>query len=68
MSNELTAENLKGALWDTLKDVRSGKSGAQDADAVATQAREILRTVKTQLDICRLAKRDVPAEVIKFNG
>lgn len=35
-------------------------------DAVAAQAREILRTVKVQLQVCAQGKRAVPKEVIDF--
>ena len=63
---ELTATNLKNALWDTLEDVRRGRKQPAEADSVATQAREILRTIKTQLAICAQSKRCVPPEVIVF--
>jgi len=36
------------------------------ADAVAAQAREILRTTNTQLRIVQQAKRQVPIEVVSF--
>lgn len=35
-------------------------------DAIAAQAREILRTVKVQLQVCAHTKRSVPVEVIDF--
>jgi hypothetical protein len=62
----LSATNLKAALWETLNDVKSDKMQAAQGDAIAGQAREILRTVKTQLQICAQAKRNVPTEVIDF--
>jgi hypothetical protein len=65
-NSELTATNLKNALWETLKDVRSGDKQPAEADAIATQAREILRTVKVQLAVVQQSKRVVPAEVINF--
>lgn len=64
---KLTATNLKNALWETLNNVKEGKIDAGQADSVASQAREILRTTKVQLDIARLTKRDVPAEVLTFS-
>ncbi len=63
---ELTAKNLKNSLWDTLQKVQSGKIAPAEADSVATQAREILRTTNTQLQIFRQAKRNVSIEVINF--
>lgn len=65
---KLTATNLKDALWDTLQQLQDGKIEAGQADSISSQAREILRTVKIQLDISRDSKRDVSADVIAFNG
>ena len=62
----LTATNLKEALWETLQGIKNGNMPAGEGDAIACQAREILRTVKTQLQIVSQSKRDVPVEVIKF--
>ncbi len=64
--NELTAQNLKGKLWETLNDLRDNKMQPGHADAIASQAREILRTVRTQLMVTQQAKRVVPVEVINF--
>lgn len=63
---ELTASNLKKALWDTLGDIKSGVIQPGQGDAIASQAREILRTVKVQLQVVSHAKRSVPADVITF--
>lgn len=65
--SELTATNLKQALWETLNDVKDGKVAPAEGDAVATQAREILRTTNTQLRIAQQTKRNVPTEVIDFS-
>jgi len=37
------------------------------ADAIAAQSREILRTVKIQLQVAGQAKRQVPQEIIEFS-
>lgn len=65
--SELTATNLKQALWETLENVKKGSLAPAEADAVATQAREILRATNTQLRIAQQSKRSVPAEVISFS-
>lgn len=65
-ADKLTAQNLKSVLWDTLKEIRSGSLSAGDADAVASQAREILRTTNTQLRIAAQSNRVVSQDVIKF--
>ena len=64
---ELTAKNLKSALWETLNDVRSDRLSPGQADTIASQAREILRTTNTQLRIASQSKRVVPMDVIKFS-
>lgn len=64
--SDLSAKNLKSALWDTLSLVKDGKMEASQADSVAAQAREILRTTNTQLRIAQQAKRPVAVDVITF--
>lgn len=64
--NGLSAVNLKQALWETLNDIKADKMQASQGDAIASQAREILRTVKVQLQIATHTKRSVPVEVIDF--
>jgi len=66
MSN-LSAANLKQALWETLNDIKTEKMQASQGDAIAAQAREILRTVKVQLQIAGQTKRSVPLEIINFS-
>lgn len=63
---ELTATNLKEALWTTLQEVRRNRKTPAEADSIATQAREILRTVKTQLAIASQSKRPVPTDLLTF--
>lgn len=63
----LTAVNLKNSLWGTLNALRQKKMSPGAADAVASQAREILRTVKIQLAISAATARSVPYEVVEFS-
>ena len=63
----LTASSLKNALWETLNKIRGGSMQPAEGDSIASQAREILRTVKVQLQIAQVAKRNVPTEVIDFS-
>lgn len=65
--SELTASNLKNVLWSTMTDLQSGAIQPGQGDAIAAQAREILRTVRTQLMVTSQAKRSVPADVITFS-
>lgn len=64
--NELSATNLKDALWDTLNQVKNGDMQPSQGDAVAAQAREIIRTVNTQLRVMAQSNRQVPTNVITF--
>lgn len=64
---KLTAVNLKNALWETLNDLKTGAIQPGQGDAIASQAREILRTVKTQLQVSNQSKRSVPVEIITFS-
>lgn len=66
MKNDLNAINLKGQLWETLQGIRSGDITPGSGDAVAAQAREILRTVRTQLAIFTQANQAVTDELIEF--
>ena len=65
-THELNASNLKGELWKTLQELRSGKIQPGHGDAIASQAREILRTVRTQLMVTQQARRPVPLDCINF--
>ncbi len=62
----LSATNLKNVLWDTLLKVKSGKMEAGQADAVASQAREILRTTTVQLKVASQSNRNISKDVIAF--
>lgn len=62
----LSAVNLKDALWDTLQAIKSDNMLPAQGDAIAAQAREIIRTVKVQLQVCAQSKRNVPTEIIDF--
>lgn len=66
-STKLTAVALKNVFWDTLNQVKSGAMDPGNADSIATQGREIIRTVNTQLRIAHQTKRPVPTDVIQFS-
>ena len=63
---DLSAIALKDVLWDTLNAIKSDLMLPGQGDAIASQAREILRTVKVQLQVANQAKRPVPPDVIDF--
>lgn len=66
-AKSLTATNLKNTLWETLNTIKSGEMQPGQGDAIACQAREILRTVKVQLQVASQTNRPTPAEVITFS-
>jgi hypothetical protein len=63
----LTAGSLKDVLWETLTDLRHENILPNRADAIAAQSREILRTIKIQLQVAGAAKRAVPQDIIEFS-
>ena len=63
----LTASSLKDVLWETLNDIKTEQMLPSRGDAVAGQAREILRTIKTQMQIAGQSKRPIPTEIIEFS-
>ena len=63
----LTASSLKDILWETLTDLKHENILPNRADAIAAQSREILRTIKVQLQVAGAAKRGVPQEIIDFS-
>jgi hypothetical protein len=63
----LTASSLKDVLWETLTDLKHDNIMPQRADAIAAQSREILRTIKVQLQVAGQSKRGVPQNIIDFS-
>lgn len=63
----LSASSLKDVLWETLTDLKQENILPNRADAIAAQSREILRTIKVQLQVAGQAKRGVPQEIIDFS-
>ena len=66
-TQQLSATNLKNVLWETLNKVKDGEMEAGAADSIATQSREIMRTINIQLQVARQTKRQVPMEIIDFS-
>ena len=66
-TTKLTANNLKNVLWDTLNKVKKGKMEPGQADAIASQAREIIRTTTVQLKVAAQGNRQIPKDVVDFS-
>lgn len=67
MFRPLTASSLKDVLWETLIDLKHENILPNRADAIAAQSREILRTVKIQMQVSAQAKRALPLEIVEFS-
>lgn len=63
---ELNAKNLKDKLWANLQGIESGDIQLTQADGMATQAREILRVVKTELEITKQSGQAVTEKLKAF--
>ncbi len=64
---KLTARNLKEVLWTTLNKIEKKELNPSEGDAIASQAREILRTTNVQLRISSQSGRQVGSDLIAFS-
>jgi hypothetical protein len=64
----LTADNLKNALWDTLQQVKAKNIDPTVANAVSSQAREIMRVVRTQVQIAVLQGKKPTTEMLEYTA
>jgi len=63
---KLTADKLRETLWGTLNDVKNGNLKATEANSIATQAREICRITKLQVDIIKLGGKPLKSDLKKL--
>lgn len=63
---KLTAKTLKDQLFETLQGVRAGSIQPAHADAIASQAREIVRTANLQVSIIGKAGKKITKELVDF--
>jgi len=62
----LTAKNMKKVLWETLKKIKSHKIDVAEADAIASQSREIVKVIRAQQSILKQAGESVTAELVDY--
>lgn len=67
LAPKLNAINLKNVLWNTLNGIKDNTLEASNADAIASQSREILRTINTQLRVANQSGRTIPKDVLDFS-
>jgi hypothetical protein len=53
-SNALSADSLKQVLWETLQGIRSKRIDPGAANSIASQSREIMRIVQTEIKIAEM--------------
>ncbi len=53
-SNVLNTDNLKQTLWETLQGVKTKKIDPAIANSIASQSREIMRIVRTEMEIAQM--------------
>ena len=63
---ELNAKNLKEKLWNNLQGIEDGSIQMNQADAMAGQAREILKTIRTELEITKQSGQAVSGKLKEF--
>ena len=63
---KLSGKALKEELWSSLQDIRKGKMTSTDAHAVSSNAKEIIRTIRTELQILNQAKQSVTDDLLDF--
>lgn len=64
--SDLTATSLKDALWDTLNRVQKKNLDPAAANAIASQAREIARIVKLEIQVAVLSGRKPSGMLVDF--
>lgn len=63
---DLSGDNLKNALWDTLQNVKAKRVTPAMANAVAAQSREIMRVVKAEIAIAALGGHKPSQAILSF--
>lgn len=65
--NNLSANRLKQALWETLEKLQNRSIDVNEAVAISGTAREIIRCTNTQLKIAIYCEKEVPTSVMEFS-
>lgn len=68
IEKKLNAKNLKNELWGVLQDVRAKKIEPIEAEAVASQSREIVRVLRVQQSVIKQASESITSEMLEFVG
>lgn len=65
---ELSAQNLKSVLWETLHAVKDKKISPREANAVAMQSGEILKVMKLELQVLGAASKKPGTGLLGFTS
>ena len=63
---ELNAKNLKTTLWQNVNSIKEGKMTPVTGHAIAAQVRELLTTVKVELEIKKQAGGEISQSLQNF--
>lgn len=67
-NTKLSAETLRDLLWETMNLVKTKKLSHAQANAVATQSREIMRTIRTEIEVAKLCGAKPGSKLLSFHG
>lgn len=65
---EFSSETLRTALWQTITGVQTGTISPQQANAVARASKEVLATIKTEIQAANTWGGEKPKGATKFMG
>lgn len=63
---ELNAKNLKATLWDNVSQIKEGKMTPVTGHSIAAQVRELLGTVKVELEIQKQSASEISKSLKDF--
>jgi hypothetical protein len=66
MTKQPTGAALKARLWATLEALQQGTMSTDTANAIATQSREIVRVVRTELELQKQQVKPVTQQTAAF--
>ena len=63
---ELNAKNLKETLWENVKQIKTGEMTPVTGHSIAAQVRELLGTVKVELEIQKQSGSEISHSLREF--
>ena len=63
---KLSAKNLKNELWEVLLALTTKENEPSEAEAIASQSREIIRVLRAQQSVIKQASEKITSEMMEF--